>query len=120
MLVQIERQLLSLEALTGHDAAMAAVSAAELLVGVALADEQRRAPRAARVEALLASVPIEPYELDVARSHAALLAHARRTGRPRPAHDLIIAATAHARGYDVLTADATGFADLPGISVASL
>jgi tRNA(fMet)-specific endonuclease VapC len=41
----------------------------------------------------------------------------RRAGRPRGAHDLIIAATAVATGRIVVTADGDGFADLPGVSV---
>jgi tRNA(fMet)-specific endonuclease VapC len=52
----------------------------------------------------------------VARHHAALLAHARRTGRPRGAHDLIIAASARATGRTLLTMDAeAGFDDLPDV-----
>ncbi len=47
---------------------------------------------------------------------AELLAHARRTGRPRGAHDLVIAATASATRRIVLSADAGAFADLPGVT----
>ena len=99
--------------------AIAATTAAELTVGVELADEGRRESRAAFVAAVLEAVSIEPYDLDVAKVHGALLAHVRRSGRPRGAHDLIIAATARARGREVLTADAGGFADLPEVLVRS-
>lgn len=44
-----------------------------------------------------------------------LLAHARRTGRPRGAHDLQIAATAAATGRLVLTTDRRAFDGLPGV-----
>ena len=62
-------------------------------------------------------LPIEDYDLDVARAHGELLAHASRSGRRRGAHDLVIAATARARGRIVVTADQGGFDDLPGVAV---
>ena len=96
---------------------MAAVTVAELLVGVELADRQRRRARERYVARILATIPSEPYDSDVARAHARLLAHTRRSGRSRGAHDLIIAATALARGRTILTADAPGFGDLPGVVV---
>jgi tRNA(fMet)-specific endonuclease VapC len=100
--------------------AVSALTVAELLVGVELADRQHRARRRRYVERILHVIPSEAYDLDVARSHARLLAHARRTSRPRGAHDLIIAATALARGRAVVTADAPGFADLPGVIVKAI
>lgn len=100
--------------------AIAAVTAAELLVGVELADRRRRSGRRSFVDAVLMGIPVEPYDLEVARAHASLLAHARRAGRARGAHDLLIAATALARGRTVVTADAAGFGDLPGLRVRLL
>jgi tRNA(fMet)-specific endonuclease VapC len=98
------------------DVAIAAITAAELLVGVELADARRRPDRAAYVDDVLATVPVEDYTLDVAAAHARLLAHVRRSGRPRGAHDLIIAATAAATRRTVLTSDGSAaFADLPGV-----
>lgn len=102
---------------SGDDVVIAAVTAAELLVGVELADRRRKPGRRRTVEQLLGAVPIEDYDLEVARAHASLLAHVRRSGRPRGAHDLLIAATAAARGRTVVTADAAGFEDLPGVDV---
>ena len=96
---------------------MAAVTVAELLVGVELADRRRRKPRERYVAKVIATIPSEPYDSDVARAHARLLVHARTSGRPRGAHDLIIAATALARGRTIITADAPGFDDLPGVVV---
>ena len=46
-----------------------------------------------------------------------LLAEVHRTGRPRGAHDLIIAATSVSSERTLLTADARGFEDLPGVEV---
>jgi tRNA(fMet)-specific endonuclease VapC len=99
------------------DVAIAAITAAELLAGVELADPKRRAGREAFVAAVLEAVPAEGYDLDVAREHAALLAHTRRSGRPRGAHDLIIAATARACGREVVSAEHGGFAGLPEVVV---
>jgi tRNA(fMet)-specific endonuclease VapC len=99
------------------DVAIAAVTAAELLVGVELADEARKPSRVAFVRSVLDTIPIEVYDLAVARAHARLLAHTRRAGRPRGAHDLIIAATAVARERIVVSTDASAFTDLPGVAV---
>jgi tRNA(fMet)-specific endonuclease VapC len=96
------------------------VTAAELLLGVELADASRHATRLASVERVLAAVPVEPYDLDVARAHARLLAHTRRQGRVRGAHELLIAATACATGRTVLTADRAAFDDLPDVAVREL
>ncbi len=84
----------------GDDAAIAAITVAELLVGVELATVRRRARREALVRDLLESVPVEDYTAETARAHATLLAATRRQGRPRGAHDLIIAATALATEPD--------------------
>ena len=99
------------------DVAIAAITAAELTVGVDLADPAHRTGRSAFVRSVLETIPVEDYDLTVAEHHARLLAHVRRTGRPRGAHDLIIAATASARNRLVVTADSSAFADLPGVSV---
>lgn len=103
------------------DVVIAAITAAELLVGVELADAELRARRAAYVDDLLATVPIEDYTREVAVAHARLLAHVRRSGRARGAHDLIIAATAAATGRTVLTTDAAAArADLPGVDALTV
>ncbi len=104
----------------GDDVAIAAVTAAELWLGVELAGARHRQARRAFVDEVLSVVPVERYDLDVARAHATLLAHARRTGRPRGIHDLIIAATALARQREVVSGDDRGFEDLPGVALRSL
>ena len=117
IIVRVERTSRALDAVIGDedDVTIAAITVAELLVGVELADRSHRQRRSRFVEAVLATVPVEDYDLETARAHASLLAHARRVGRPRGAHDLLIAATALARRRTVVTADAAGFADLPGV-----
>jgi len=119
VLVAAERGAASPVDLIGddEDVAIAAVTAAELLVGVELADEKRRAARERFVTEVLDTVSIEPYDLSIARAHAALLAHTRREGQHRGAHDLLIAATARATERTVVTADQGGFANLPGVEV---
>lgn len=97
--------------------AIAAITAAELLVGVELSEGKAKERRQAFVEDVLSTIPVEPYDLDVARTHASLLAHTRRSGRPRGAHDLLVAATALAHGRMVVSADPSGFADLPGLAL---
>jgi tRNA(fMet)-specific endonuclease VapC len=101
----------------GDDVAIAAITAAELLVGVELADNVRRPAREAFVREVLDAIAVEDYDVEVARAHATLLAHTRRSGRRRGAHDLIVSATAVARGRAVVSADATAFTELPGVSL---
>jgi tRNA(fMet)-specific endonuclease VapC len=117
VLVSAERSRRHLDAVLGDDddVVIAAVTAAELLVGVNLADEANRDRRAAFVDAVLNAIPVEDYDLAVARDHAELLAHTRRTGRPRGSHDLLIAATARATNRTVITADVDAFSGLPGV-----
>lgn len=103
----------------GDDVAVAAITVAELKVGVQLAKgKSRRNKRERFVVAVLNAVSIEPYDLNVAEAHAALLAHVRHAGTPRGAHDLIIAATARARERQVVSSDRAGFFDLPGVSIS--
>jgi tRNA(fMet)-specific endonuclease VapC len=117
VLVAIERghEITSAVIPDNSDIALAAITASELLVGVELADEQRRAARQATVDAILATFDVIAFDVDIARHHATLLAHARRSGRPRGAHDLQIAATARGTGRVLITADAHAFDELPAV-----
>lgn len=99
------------------DVAIAALTLAELAVGVELAAARHRETRAAFVADVRRTLPALPYDERVAASHATLLAAVRRAGRPRGAHDLIIAATAAAWDRTVVTADVGAFADLPDVRV---
>ena len=99
------------------DVAIAAITVAELRVGVLLANARAREARASYVGDVASSLPVLDYDIDVAEAHAVLLAHVRSQGRPRGAHDLIIAATAKASGRKIVTADTTAFVDLPDVEV---
>jgi tRNA(fMet)-specific endonuclease VapC len=117
--VTAERSAGSLDEVIGDedDVVIAAITAAELLVGVELSEGKSRERRRAFFEDVVTTIPIEPYDLDVARTHASLLAHTRRSGRPRGAHDLLIAATALTYGRTVVSAAPSGFEDLPGLDL---
>jgi tRNA(fMet)-specific endonuclease VapC len=99
------------------DVAIAAITVAELTVGIELVQGKTRQRRGDFLEGVLDVVPVIDYDLVVASAHAALLVAARRQGRHRGAHDLLIAATAVASDRIVVTADASAFEDLPGVSV---
>lgn len=86
-------------------------------MGVLLATDKHRPTRFTFLEDVLAILPVVDYDRAAAESHAELLAHVRRQGRPRGGHDLLIAATAKSSARIVLTADASAFADLPGVQV---
>lgn len=96
--------------------AVAAITIAELGVGVEVATGKRRQARKAFLDDIVATLPVIAYDLDVARTHTSLLVAIRKAGRPRGAHDLIIAATAVCTGRAVVTSD-LGFDDLPGVVV---
>ena len=98
--------------------ALAAITASELLTGVERANSQdRRATRQAFVESVLSLVPVLPFDLQVARLHARLWAELAAKGQLTGVHDLMIAATALARGYGILTANLRDFRNIPGLDV---
>lgn len=119
ILIHAERGSGAVGALIGDDdlPAIAAITLAELGVGVDLARGRRRERRRAFLDEVGAVLPVLPYDASVAQAHRTLLVAVRRSGRPRGAHDLIIAATALATGRVVVTSDARGFAYLPGVEV---
>jgi tRNA(fMet)-specific endonuclease VapC len=98
------------------DVAIAAITVAELQVGVLLSHAgKRRSARQRFLDDVLATVPVLDYDLAVAAAHAELLADVRRRGVPRGAHDLVIAATAQSSRRIVVTADIAAFDDLPDV-----
>ncbi|MFF0864549.1 PIN domain-containing protein [Nonomuraea sp. NPDC003560] len=123
VLIAAERGRTAIDAVVGDtdDVAIAAITVAELLVGVELADDTRRPHRQAFVDEALALIPVEEYTTDVARVHGRLMAHVRREGKKRGAYDLLIAATAAATARVVVTMDASAaFDELPGVRAVVL
>jgi tRNA(fMet)-specific endonuclease VapC len=117
VLIAYERGTVDRAALDTDELAVAAVTIAEYRVGIELADTAgRAADRSRALAAIAAVVEVLPYTEATAAHHARLIAHVRRTGTPRNAHDLIIAAHAAETGRAVLSRDAKArFADLPGV-----
>jgi tRNA(fMet)-specific endonuclease VapC len=120
-LIDAERRAMDLDVAIddGDDVAIAAVTVAELLVGVKLASGKRQVARKAYVDDVIASLPIIAFDVGVAIEHSELLAAVREQGHPRGAHDLLIAATARATGRTIVSADLGAFANLPGVTTIS-
>ena len=118
-LIDAERNGVDLDSVLGDedDVAIAAISVAEMLVGVELASDENQAKRQAFVDDVIAYIPVIPYDTEVVTEHAGLLAAVKRVGRPRGAHDLVIAATARTTKRAVVTADPGAFDELPGVEV---
>jgi predicted nucleic acid-binding protein len=124
VLIAAERGKLDLSALLDgasaakEDVVAASITASELLHGVHRATRTAdRARREAFVENILATVPIIPFDLIVARVHARLWADLSMKGQNVGPSDLIIAATALSLGYDVATRNEREFAKVPGLNV---
>jgi predicted nucleic acid-binding protein len=117
VLIAYERGTIDRSALDHDELAVAAITIAEYRVGIELADSaERAAARARALTAIESVVDVLAYTDTTAAHHARLIAHVRRTGAPRGAHDLIIAAHAAETGRTVLTRDIkAGVAGLPGV-----
>ena len=120
-LIDAEREGIDLDDAIADDddVAIAAVTVAELLVGVRLASGKQRKTRQVYVEEIIDSIPVIAYDKNVAVEHSELLVAVRSQGRPRGAHDLLIAATARASRRTIVTADQEAFTDLPGVATIS-
>jgi predicted nucleic acid-binding protein len=123
VLVDAERGRLDLGGLLargGEEAALSAITAAELLHGVHRLTGAKRARAAVFVEGLLALLPVLPFDVAAARVHAALSADLRTRGRAVGPHDLLIAATAIAVDYAVATRDVRSYPRIDGLEVVAL
>jgi tRNA(fMet)-specific endonuclease VapC len=121
VLIAYERGTIDRSALDDDELAIASVSVAEYRVGIELADTaERAAERARALTAITSAVEVLDYTEVTAAQHGRLLAYVRRSGTPRGAHDLIIAAHAAQTGRTVLSRDAKArFGDLPGVSAVT-
>lgn len=109
--------------LDAEPAALPAVVYAELLVGVQMAESRARAARRrAKIDALLARVPLVEFGAAHAERWAELYGKLSRAGRLIPANDLAVAATALELGYGVLVGpeDEAHFRQVPGLRVVVL
>ena len=122
VLINIERQRRPISDLTvvafNEPTALAAITAAEILVGVLRSiSSQRRIRGEAFVEAVLERLPVLAFDLRVARVHAEIWAALAASGQAIGSHDAIIAATALSYGYAVLTDNIREFNRVPGLEV---
>lgn len=123
-MVAAERKTFRLEELLrslGAEAvAMAVITAAELLHGCHRAtDPGIRARRLAFVDGLLQAIPVLPFGIAEARRHAELWADLARGGGPIGPYDMLVAATAVAQGYALVTLNRREFARVPGLKLLS-
>jgi tRNA(fMet)-specific endonuclease VapC len=118
VLIAYERGAIGRTAFDEDELAIASVSVAEYRVGIELADTpERAADRARALAAIISVIDVMDYTAATGAHHGRLLAHVRRSGRPRGAHDLIIAAHAAETGRTVVSTDAKArFNDLPGVT----
>jgi tRNA(fMet)-specific endonuclease VapC len=103
--------------------AVPAVVYGELLVGVALAGNKKRAAlRRARIDSLIELTGIVDFDAAIAERWAELFAALSRRGRMIPSNDLAVAATARHLDYAVLVGpkDERHFRDVPGVRVVPL
>jgi tRNA(fMet)-specific endonuclease VapC len=118
VLIAYERGTIDRSSLDDDELAIASVSVAEYRVGIEADTASRAADRARALAAITSAVDVLDYTQVTAAHHGRLLAHVRRSGTPRGAHDLIIAAHAAETGRMILGRDAKArFGELPGVTV---
>jgi tRNA(fMet)-specific endonuclease VapC len=100
-----------------EEAAIAAITASELLHGVHRARAEHRPQREAFVETILSVIPVLEFGFLGARAHARLWAELARAGADVGAHDRLVAATAISLGWSVATANVRHFERIPGLRV---
>jgi tRNA(fMet)-specific endonuclease VapC len=122
MLIAYERGTIDRLSLDEDDLSIASLSVAEYRVGIEMADTaERAAERARALTAITSAVNVLDYTEATAAHHGRLLAHARRSGTPRGAHDLIIAAHAAETSRVILSRDTKArFGDLPGVNALDI
>lgn len=123
-LIAVERELMAGKPprieLTNKTCAIAAITLSELLLGVQLSSESKRAARVAQYNRMISGVSVLPFTQYVAVTHAELSLAVRKAGKPVGAHDLLIAATAVHHKLEIVTLDQRSFPLIPGIKLAMI
>jgi tRNA(fMet)-specific endonuclease VapC len=122
LLVSAERGSLALEKLVmgreNEPFGISVVTVSELLHGVHRADsEKRRLVRSAFVEKIIQTFPLHPFDLSAARMYAKIWANLARKGITIGAHDLMIASTALALRFSVVTADMRDYGKIKEVTI---
>jgi len=120
ILVAFERRRFDLEKLlTDHSQpAIAAVTAAELLIGVERADTpERRSRRETFVQNIFTRIPIIPFDMAQARLFAIHFADLAQRGEMIGDRDLVIAVTALSLEYDLATLNVREFQRVNGLKL---
>ena len=123
ILVAFERRRFDLERLlkVHSPPAIAAVTAAELLIGVERADTpERRTRRESFVENILSRVSIIAFELAQARLYAVHFADLTKRGEVIGDRDLQIAVTALSLDYEVATLNLREFQRVSGLRLVDV
>src|SRR5437879_1998329 len=123
ILVAFERRRFDAERLlTDHTPpAIAAITAAELLIGVERADTaERRSRRDGFVQNIFARVPIIPFDMAQARLFAVHFAELASRGEMIGDRDLQIAVTALSLGYDLATLNVGEFQRVTGLRLVDV
>ena len=102
----------------GHPMAISTVSISELLYGAYRADtQQRRDHRLTFINEVVASFVIVPFDVRAARLYGQIWPELASLGQQIGVRDFMIAATALAHGYDILTDNLREFQRVPGLTV---
>ncbi len=125
VIIGFERQAMDADRLVqgreGEAFGICAITAAELLHGVYLADTAaRRLKRSSFVEKALEYYPIYPFDLAAARIYAKLWSSLRAKRVEVGAHDLMIAATAISLGFSVATLNRRDYEKVEGLTLVPL
>ncbi len=122
VLVAAERERIHFQSVFAGSAdeplAISVITVSEMLHGIQRARTIEQAERRQQfVSFLLELFPVIPIDLEVARHHARIWAELQARGEMIGAHDLLIAASALAFGYSVMTFNISEFARVPGLRV---
>ena len=104
------------DAVPSHELAASSVTLAEMLYG-AHHNRERSADIFGRIQRVLGSIAILPFDEDAADEYGWLRAHLRSRGAPIGDMDTLIAATALAHGLALVTGNVRHFGRVPGLEV---